>query len=75
MAARLRRIYDYFVSSYKANRIKLNSVGPRDVTMSLNHVIYMAERLDDFDPAYNARRCQETYLLVTGDSGLLPQVM
>ena len=73
MAARLRRIYDYFISSYKANRIKLSAVGLRDVTMSLNHVLHMAERLDEFDPSYNTRRCWETYQLVTGDSGLLPQ--
>ena len=73
MAARLRRIFDYFVVSYKANRIRLHAVGPRDVTMSLNHILAMSERLDDFDPTYNTRRCWEVYQAVTGDGGLLPQ--
>jgi hypothetical protein len=74
MAARLQRAFDHFVVSYKANQLRVGAVGPRDVTMSLNHVVGMAQRLDEFDPAYNAQRCMETYQLVTGDSGLLPQV-
>ena len=72
-SGKVRRIFEYFISSYKSNKIKVSSVGPRDLAMSFNHVLFMMEKLDDFDPSYNVKRCWETFQAVTCDSGLLPQ--
>jgi hypothetical protein len=73
MAQRLRRVFEHFVAAHKASRLRLNAVGVHDATMSLNHVLRWAERLDDFDPAHTPRRCWEAYQAVTCDGGLLPQ--
>jgi len=73
LEARLRRCFDYFVGSYKANRLKNNAIGPQDITMSFNHVYVAMERMNIYDPNYNLKKCVDLYCKVTCDSDLLPQ--
>jgi len=69
----LRKIFDYFVSTYPHNKIKRNVIGPMDLTMSLNHVYYALEKMEVFDSLFSYKKCVATYCQVTCDSDLLPQ--
>jgi hypothetical protein len=71
---RLRKIFEYFITSYKANKTKQNTVG-LDFTLTMNHVLVMMEKCNLFDPSYNVKKCAEAYGSVTCDSDLLPQVL
>jgi hypothetical protein len=71
---RLRKIFDYFISSYKQNLVKKNVIGPSDWTINMNHVLAMMEKCNLFDPNYNVKKCAEAYGAVTCDTDLLPQV-
>ena len=70
---KLRRVFEHFVQSYKAAKLRSNIVGSQDLSMSLNHVLVMMEKLDMFDPSYNIKKCAEMFARITCDSDLLPQ--
>ena len=70
---KLQRVFEYFITSYKQNKLKSNTVGVRDVTMSFNHAFVVLEKCDMFDPAFTIKKTMESYCKVTLDSDLLPQ--
>jgi hypothetical protein len=45
-ASRMRRLFEYFISSYKMNKLKNNLVGHNDITMSFNHIYCCMDKLD-----------------------------
>ena len=57
----LRKAFDYYVSSYKANKIRVSSVGPLDVTMTFNHLYVLFEKLHFFDPEFSVKRIMHAY--------------
>jgi hypothetical protein len=73
-AHRLRKVFEYFISSYKQNKVKSNATGQLDITMTMNHVLVMMETCNLFDPNYNVKKCAEAYGAVICDTDLLPQV-
>ncbi len=70
---RARRVFEYFITSYKQNKMKSYTVGVKDMTMSFNHAYVVLEKCDMFDPQFNIKKALETYCKVTLDSDLLPQ--
>ena len=71
---RLRKVYEYFITSYKQNKAKSNALGHLDVTMTMNHVLVMMEKCNLFDPNYNVKKCAEAFGAIICDTDLLPQV-
>lgn len=70
---RLRKIYDYFISSYKSNKLRSDKIGEKDMTLTMNHVLVMMDKTNLFDPDYNVKKCAETYGSIICDTDLLPQ--
>lgn len=70
---KMRRVFEYFVVSYKSNKLKANIIGAKDITMSFNHVFMVLDRCDLFDPVLNTKKAVELFCKVTLDSDLLPQ--
>jgi len=71
---KLRKVFDYFISSYKSNKQRSNAIGPLDSTMTMNHVLALMEKCNLFDPNYNVKKCTEAYGGIICDMDLLPQV-
>eukprot|EP00960_Hanusia_phi_P074599 768272-Hanusia_phi.AAC.18 len=63
----LRKIFEFFISSYPHNKIKRNVIGPMDLTMSLNHVYFALEKMEVFDALFNYKKCVATYCQITCD--------
>lgn len=57
---KLRKVFDFFVVSYKSNKVKSTVIGTRDITMNLNHVLAMMDRFEAFDPQYNVKKCVDS---------------
>jgi len=70
---KLRKVFDYFVTTYKSSKLRTSVVGAQDLSMSLNHVLVMQEKMDMFDPSFNVKRCAEMFAKIVVDSDLLPQ--
>lgn len=70
---RLQKIFDFFVVNYKSSKPRANTIGPHDLTMSLNHVIGVMNRMELFDPSFNVKKCVECFCKITCDNDLLPQ--
>jgi len=69
----LRKVFEYYIVSYKATKLRSTSVGPQDTTMSFNHIFVMFEKLQAFDPNFSVKKLMEAYCKITCDSDLLPQ--
>eukprot|EP00290_Baffinella_frigidus_P051542 CAMPEP_0180388142 /NCGR_PEP_ID=MMETSP0989-20121125/30653_1 /TAXON_ID=697907 /ORGANISM="non described non described, Strain CCMP2293" /LENGTH=398 /DNA_ID=CAMNT_0022389129 /DNA_START=36 /DNA_END=1232 /DNA_ORIENTATION=+ len=69
-----RKIFEFFIASYRSGKKKgEGTLGPLDLTMSLNHLLVMVEKMELFDPTFNVKKCVETFSKLTCDSDLLPQ--
>ena len=73
IADKARRCFEYYITSYKANKIKQGTVGPNDWAMSFNHVFCMFEKTGGFDPQFGVKKLMEIFCKTTCDSDLLPQ--
>ena len=71
---RLRKIYEYFINSYKQNKQRTNMFS-LDLTLTMNHCLVMMEKCKLFDPNFNVKRCADCYGAITCDSDLMPQVL
>jgi hypothetical protein len=68
-----RKVFEYYIRTYKANKHKQGMVGPNDITMSFNHVHSVFERVESFDPNFGVKKLMEAFCKITCDSDLLPQ--
>jgi hypothetical protein len=73
VAEKTRKAFDYYISSYKANKVKKGTVGPLDLAMSFNHIHSIFEKTEGFDPNFGVKKLMESYCKITCDSDLLPQ--
>ena len=73
VAEKTRKAFDWYISSYKANKVKKGTVGPQDLAMSFNHIHSLFEKTEGFDPNFGVKKLMESYCKIACDSDLLPQ--
>ena len=73
IAEKSRKVFEYYIRIYKANKVRQGMVGPNDITMSFNHVHSVIEKTESFDPNFGEKKLMECFCKITCDSDLLPQ--